>query len=210
MGGYPGLGTKLCAPEGQTSKVQTIWASIKKAPAYPAWSRLCQPSQTSCATQRLWMVDWNRQQQIHSPVDSTSIPEFLRTLLGAGLEALILKNLCDCGLHGCLILLEFLFHIFQLTDGSGDLQAYAQVRSLLSVHWLICKARTDHHWSAHAEGFHEAVLTSMGQEEIHPGLQQIHLRHHWQTEGVLWQLEMVQGISLWTQGNQQQWGISLI
>ena len=50
----------------------------------------------------------------------------------------------------------------------------------------------------------DASPGSMGQEQIHARLQQVNLGHWWQTEGIFGQLQILQGICLWTQWDQQQ------
>jgi len=55
---------------------------------------------TSCATQLLW-VNKDAQQQIHCTVNTTSVAEFLRTLLGTGLKTFVLVDFLGGAMTQC-------------------------------------------------------------------------------------------------------------
>ena len=84
------LGTKIPGRAYQS-------APIPGAPTKHVW---LMAQGTSCATQLLW-VNKDAQQQIHCTVNTTSIAEFLRTLLGTGLKTLVLIDFLGWAMTQC-------------------------------------------------------------------------------------------------------------
>mmetsp|Transcript_1783 Transcript_1783/g.5634 ORF Transcript_1783/g.5634 Transcript_1783/m.5634 type:complete len:398 (+) Transcript_1783:142-1335(+) len=106
-------------------------------------------------------------------------------------------------------------HLLAVRGGCGRLlplrrhralhpQPHAQGHSLLRVHGLVPEAGADHDGHARGERLREAVLAAVRQEEVHAGLQHVHLRQDGQAEGVRRGPERPQRVGLRAQRHQQE------
>eukprot|EP00438_Fugacium_kawagutii_P020935 Skav211826 [mRNA] locus=scaffold305:614346:614591:+ [translate_table: standard] len=81
--------------------------------------------------------------------------------------------------------------MLQVSHGPIHFQTDLQRFGFGCIHGLIGKARADDQRNTHRQSFHETILASMRQENIHTQSKQIHLGKCWTAERIGGHLEAI-------------------